>query len=516
MADNPFTKISDLNNWEFTEAVFDKVFEFPNPSGGEAMDGTKIYPKYVFGTEALVPGKVTVVSSEYKAGYPTPGQGTADYILPTFGAIQFENILHTTGPMNGEPKIFYIHGFSEKGLLLSPTELIGEWGYINENGSYAGGASIWSFNQAYVLSPTGFTYAGALYSNPDGFPSYAQDSGMFFDKDPTVLAVPVCFAEGTRIETMNGSVAVEDLSIGDQVLTVSGETRAIVWIGDMIARPARHSRPQAYNPVCVMPHAFGENMPVAPVRLSPGHAVHVDGVLVPVGKLVNGATIIQEEVDSVHYYHVELDEHDVILAEGLHCESYFDDGNRSSFRNASGFATLHGRLDPQSWDRACAPMVADGPQLAAIRKRLHKEAMRLGWQRIEESGLMIEADGVAIPPSCQQGGRYGFTIPAANLVTLRSNCGILAQTMPGINDQRMLGVAVSRLSIEGTDCSFDDAVFGDGFHAPERGDAFGWRWTDGAATLVLGGRAVSLEIDLAMIVPSWRRPSSTSSLVIAA
>jgi hypothetical protein len=68
--------------------------------------------------------------------------------------------------------------------------------------------------------------------------------------------------------------------------------------------------------------------------LSPDHAVFVDGALIPVRYLANGATIVQERRDQVSYWHVELDRHAVILAEGLACESYLDTGNRASFTGA--------------------------------------------------------------------------------------------------------------------------------------------------------------------------------------
>ncbi len=78
--------------------------------------------------------------------------------------------------------------------------------------------------------------------------------------------------------------------------------------------------------------------------LSPDHAVFVDDVLVPVRHLINGSTIVQEPVAEVTYYHVELATHDVILAEGLPCESYLDTGNRAVFVNG-GAETLHGEDD---------------------------------------------------------------------------------------------------------------------------------------------------------------------------
>jgi hypothetical protein len=77
--------------------------------------------------------------------------------------------------------------------------------------------------------------------------------------------------------------------------------------------------------------AFAAGAPQRDLWLSPDHAVFVDDVLIPIRYLINGRTIAQERVDAVTYYHVELSDHEVILAEGLPCESYLDTGNRAAF-----------------------------------------------------------------------------------------------------------------------------------------------------------------------------------------
>jgi len=306
---------------------------------------------------------------------------------------------------------------------------------------------------------------------------------------------------------VEGSVVVEDLVEGHKVLTASGAVRPIKWIGQMVSRPAGHPRPSEVQPVRVTAHAFGPGMPERDVRLSPGHAVFVDGVLVPIGNLVNGATIVQESVEEVRYFHVELDSHDVLLAEGLPCESYLDDGNRATFANAEGFTALHGRLDPKSWEDACAPMVAAGPQLTALQQRLHAQAETLGWVKSEAAGLMIEANGVRIAPVHASDNRFWFAVPAADALVLRSNRGVLAHLIPGLGDGRTLGVAVAELRIDGAAVNLDEGAFGAGFYPVERHEALGWRWTDGAAVLnrPLAAPAM-IEVTLAMVAPSWVRP----------
>ena len=101
-------------------------------------------------------------------------------------------------------------------------------------------------------------------------------------------------------------------------------------------------------------------------------------MLIPVGALINERTIAREPRDAVTYWHVELDAHDVVLAEGLACESYLDTGNRAAFDNAGSTIQLFASFarDVASvWEQdACAPLVRRGPILAAVRRRLAARA----------------------------------------------------------------------------------------------------------------------------------------------
>jgi hypothetical protein len=124
-------------------------------------------------------------------------------------------------------------------------------------------------------------------------------------------------------------------------------------------------------PVRVAAGAFGEKIPHRDLWLSPDHAVYVDGVLIPIRLLVNGETIKQEERNEVTYWHVELEQHDVILAEGLPCESYLDTGNRAAFANCHSIVQLHPELTSEIREaRGCAPLVVAGDAIEAARSRI--------------------------------------------------------------------------------------------------------------------------------------------------
>ena len=162
----------------------------------------------------------------------------------------------------------------------------------------------------------------AYFSTQDLANTDIQDFPAQFSNDPSQLpnglgvALP-CFAEGTRIRTSRGDVAVEQLRAGDEVVTASGAMRPVKWIGHRYVDCTRHGAPQKVWPVRVAAGAFGPGLPSRDLFLSPDHALFLDGVLIPVKQLINDDTVAQTGWSDVIYYHVELDRHDVLLAEGL-------------------------------------------------------------------------------------------------------------------------------------------------------------------------------------------------------
>ena len=196
-----------------------------------------------------------------------------------------------------------------------------------------------------------------------------------------------CFAAGTRIRTARGDVAVEALVVGDDV-ALAGQgsaTRPIRWIGHRRIDCQRHPRPTDVWPVRVRADAFGAGLPCRDLWLSPDHAVFIDGALIPIRCLVNDGSVAQQDRAEVTYFHIELDLHDVMLAEGMPCESWLDTGNRADFANGGQVVRLHLALAHLGWDDACAPLVVAGPALDAARALLlgkaapvRQEALRRG------------------------------------------------------------------------------------------------------------------------------------------
>lgn len=182
---------------------------------------------------------------------------------------------------------------------------------------------------------------------------------------------PPCFTAGTQIKTQAGEVPVEHLVAGDIVHAHFAGTAPIVWIGHRHVDCRRHPEPANVWPVRVSAHAFGPRMPNRDLVLSPDHAVFVDDVLIPIKHLINGETIVQERVATVTYYHVELGEHDVLLADGMPAESYLENGDRAAFDNAGRVVALHPDFGMSRWEAlGCAPLVVTGSKLDAVAARL--------------------------------------------------------------------------------------------------------------------------------------------------
>ncbi|HWB49091.1 MAG TPA: Hint domain-containing protein [Stellaceae bacterium] len=194
--------------------------------------------------------------------------------------------------------------------------------------------------------------------------------------DVTVDAAVPCYCRGTRILTPRGEVAVEELAIGDEVVTHAGCPRPIRWLGRRSYEGRFVAGNPAVLPIVVAAGALADGIPARDLWVSPEHALFVDGLLVPARHLVNDLTIIQtESVETVEYFHIELAVHDVIFAEGAAAESFIDDGSRMMFNNAPEFYALYPEAFPQP-PAYCAPRVEDGLPLETIRDRLLRRARR--------------------------------------------------------------------------------------------------------------------------------------------
>jgi len=325
----------------------------------------------------------------------------------------------------------------------------------------------------------------------------------------SVTIEPVCFLRGTRIRTVAGDKAVECLTIGESVLTASGEARPIRWIGSRGLDCRRHPKPSFVWPIRIETGAFGENLPARDLWMSPFHSILVEGVLVQVEKLVNGATIVQVPRERVEYWHVELESHDILLAEGLPAESYLDVGNRTGFVNGGDYLEAHPDFTPKQERETCVPVVKEGAVIEHAKAALLARAQALGYAFTDDADVHVMADGKRIDPLSLGETRLAFLLPAAGAcIELRCRSFVPAHINPENSDQRSLGICVARLQLDGVAVALEDeSTFGLGWHALE-GDLEGphWRWCQERTQLPAGTRLVV--IDLYHRGRYWAEPQS--------
>jgi hypothetical protein len=138
---------------------------------------------------------------------------------------------------------------------------------------------------------------------------------------------------------------VQKLEIGDEVQTLAGR-KAIKWIGynKFTKKEERRAWQDSVMPIRVGGFAIDDQTPYRDLYLSPLHCVLFNEALIPVMYLVNEASIAQgtpSAMSALEYYHIELDTHEVIYAEGALVESY-DGRNRDNFSNFMQYERLYG------------------------------------------------------------------------------------------------------------------------------------------------------------------------------
>jgi hypothetical protein len=377
-------------------------------------------------------------------------------------------------------------------------------GYFNNQGANGGDAGDWASSGTHNVPADAF----------DAFLTTGT-AGTISALDKTVLAnigfQQACFVAGTLIETARGPVAVEHLREGDQVVLHAGGIRPIEWLGHRRIDFDRHPEPERALPIRIHADAFAEGSPRRDLLVSPDHAMFIDGGLLPARLLVNGASIIQEtRCRAVTYFHVELDRHDILLAEGAPAESYLDTGNRAMFDNGGLPLLLHPDFTNSPRARAaesCAPFVDAPTKVEPVWRRLAERALELGWALPEPPALVDEPDlhllvGTRrVGPLLAGESRYVFMIPAVDApVRLVSRSACPRDARPWVSDDRCLGVKIRRLTLrrvdDAGDVAMDDPGLTRGWWEVEWDNGVPCRWTSGDALLPPLGAGV-LEVELA-------------------
>jgi hypothetical protein len=167
-----------------------------------------------------------------------------------------------------------------------------------------------------------------------------------------------CFLKGTKILTAEGERKIEDLALGDLLPAMFGGLRPVQWIGRYPIKKSDPSKPWVKDalPIRIARSALGPELPHADLYVTGYHSLLIDGVLAPAATLINGTTIVRDEereYGELEYFHVKLESHDVIYAEGVLAETLLE--VTESAVNFADYLRQYGT--PATDEARCAPYV---------------------------------------------------------------------------------------------------------------------------------------------------------------
>jgi hypothetical protein len=209
-----------------------------------------------------------------------------------------------------------------------------------------------------------------------------------------------CFLKGTRIHTAEGERKVENLAVGDLLPTLFGGMRPIQWVSRYAYKKSDPAKPWARyaRPVRIARSALAPGVPRADLFVTSGHALLIDDVLVLAGDLINGTTITlyaADEFDELKFFHIKLETHDVICAEGAPCETQLTVEETAS--NFAEYYRLYGTPNAEE-EVCCVPLLSYQGRRGQIRSRVRsaispwfdfREKLDVIRDRLEERGISL-------------------------------------------------------------------------------------------------------------------------------
>lgn len=321
----------------------------------------------------------------------------------------------------------------------------------------------------------------------------------------TYAGTTPCFLAGSMIRTSDGEVSVENLQVGDEVVTFDWKndqyiSRSVAWVGKARASVRAHlADDEAGWPVRILKDAIAEGVPYKDMLVTAEHCLFFEGKFVPARMLVNGVSVFYDKsATSYDYYHVETEQHSVLIADGMLTESYLDTGNRSSFRVEGKVVRLFGAGG--SWeDDAAAPLCVDRAFVEPLFRKIELRGKDLhGSDVLAETAELttcpdvhlVTATGGRIRPIRMNGQHYSFMLPfGTEYVRIVSRASRPSDVIgPFVDDRRSLGVAVAdvRLIVGRYQHDISAHLQAEKPEGWYEADATDCAWTNGNAILPLG------------------------------
>lgn len=292
-----------------------------------AINGTGITSSISGGSGTIIytPGRydaaaIIVYTSGTQIILDAQGNSNAPFFFTAGSTITFTSVASIT-LINGASNcnVFWLAAF---GIIFSGTSP------ISIPGIYIAGSAITFDNGSNVL--------GRLYAQTENI-TFSGTSSV----NATCFQGIVCYVKGTLIFTDQGYIPIENMKVGDNVVTKGKivnftyvdkdadlHLEPVIWIGKFkVVDLNSESRP-----ICIEKDALDQNYPFQDVYVSPEHSLLLDGKIVVAWTLINGKRIYQDrQCQHVEYYHLECKDHYAIYANGILAETYFDAKNRNVF-----------------------------------------------------------------------------------------------------------------------------------------------------------------------------------------
>lgn len=143
------------------------------------------------------------------------------------------------------------------------------------------------------------------------------------------------FVTGTEILTTDGAKRIEELRVGDRVLTADDQYQPIRWIGRKELTFSTLTDPDRLRLIRICAEALGEGLPAHDLIVSPQHRVLIRSkiakrmfdtpeVLIAAKKLLSAQNIsVDHSFENINYSHLLFDKHEIIFAEGCPTESFY-------------------------------------------------------------------------------------------------------------------------------------------------------------------------------------------------
>ncbi len=177
------------------------------------------------------------------------------------------------------------------------------------------------------------TYTSA--DQEDGFVEFTDTDGnvtgsMQFANIENIIP---CFTPGCVIATPRGEQLVQDLKVGDRVITRDNGLQEIRWIGKRHLSPQELQQAPHLKPILIRAGSLGHDLPERDLLVSPQHRILVNNdktalyfeereVLAAAKHLTGMDGVAEVETTGATYIHFMFEQHEVVLSNGSWTESF--------------------------------------------------------------------------------------------------------------------------------------------------------------------------------------------------